>query len=62
MAMQKIKGNLSSLQKKTLIEGIKSQQTKKDMPKETLQQLTQDAGGVLRADSSGSIPQSRQQM
>lgn len=48
--------------KKTLIEGIKSQQTKKDTPKETLQQLTRDAGGILGADSLGSIPQSRQEI
>jgi len=48
--------------KKTVLKGIKSQQTRKETPKETLQQLTQDAGGVLGADSSSSIPRSRQQI
>lgn len=47
---------------KTVIEGIRSQQTRKETLKETLQQLTRDAGGVLGADSSGSIVRSRQQI
>lgn len=48
--------------KKTVIEGIRSQQTRKETPKETLQHFTRDAGGVLGANSSGSIPHSRQQI
>lgn len=41
---------------------MKSQESRKETPKVTLQHITRNAGGVMSAESSGSVPRSRQQI
>ena len=47
---------------KTALNEMKSQESQKETPKVTLQPITQNAGGVTSADSSGSLPRGRQQV
>ena len=48
--------------RKTVLKEMKSQESRKETPKVTLQQITRNAGGVMSADSSGSLPGGRQQV
>ena len=41
---------------------MKSQESRKETPKVTLQHITRNAGGVMSAESSGSVPRGRQQI
>ena len=47
---------------KTILKEMKSQESRKETPKVTLQHITRNAGGVMSAESSGSVPRGRQQI
>ena len=48
--------------RKTILKEMKSQESRKETPKVTLQHITRNAGGVMSAESSGSVPRGRQQI